>query len=73
MFKEGIGTLKHMKTKKIVAENVRAKFHKARPVPYGICSKVDTELEHLEKEGILSKVAWSKWETPIIPAVKKVV
>ena len=32
--------------------------------------KVDTELKRLEREGILYKVKFSNWATPIVPVVK---
>lgn len=32
--------------------------------------KVDAELKHLEREGILYKVKFSDWATPIVPVVK---
>uniref|UniRef100_A0A8C1M8Q9 ribonuclease H n=1 Tax=Cyprinus carpio TaxID=7962 RepID=A0A8C1M8Q9_CYPCA len=44
---------------------------KARPVPYTIKPKVETELDHLEKTGVLKKVSVSDWATPIVPVLKK--
>ncbi|KAL6460959.1 hypothetical protein MHYP_G00309250 [Metynnis hypsauchen] len=40
VFQDGIGTLKHIKGKIVLNENVSPKFHKARPVPYSIREKV---------------------------------
>jgi hypothetical protein len=39
-------------------------------VPYAIRPKVEAELQHLEDQGILSKVDWCEWVTPIVPVVK---
>lgn len=50
---------------------MQPKFHKARPVPYSVRPKVETELKRLEDQGILSKVNWTDWATPIVPIVKK--
>ncbi|XP_057202332.1 uncharacterized protein K02A2.6 [Triplophysa rosa] len=71
VFQPGIGTLKHIKGKITLEESAVPKFHKARPVPYAIRQKVETELDRLEAEGILSKVDWSPWATPVVPVAKK--
>ena len=46
-------------------------FRKARQVPYSLRPKVDEELKRLQGEGILSKVEWSDWATPIVPVPKQ--
>ncbi|RXN30262.1 putative protein K02A2.6-like protein [Labeo rohita] len=66
-----MGTLKHIKGKITLKEDAVPKFHKARPVPYAIRQKVEIELDRLEAEGILSKVDWSPWATPVVPVSKK--
>ncbi|RXN18775.1 Transposon Tf2-9 poly [Labeo rohita] len=66
-----MGTLKHIKGKITLKEDAVPKFHKARPVPYAIRQKVEIELYQLEAEGILSKVDWSPWATPVVPVSKK--
>ncbi|XP_028656990.1 uncharacterized protein K02A2.6-like [Erpetoichthys calabaricus] len=71
VFQEGIGTLKHIKAHIAVEEDAQPKFHKARPVPYAIRPKVEAELKRLEGQGVLSKVNWSEWATPIVPVIKK--
>ncbi len=71
VFQSGIGTLKHIMGKITLDENAVPKFHKARPVPYAIRQKLETELDRLEAEGILSKVDWSPWATPVVPVAKK--
>ncbi|XP_062405896.1 uncharacterized protein K02A2.6-like [Sardina pilchardus] len=70
VFQEGIGTLKHMKAQIVLEDEAVPKFHKARQVPYALRPKVENELHKLENEGILSKVDWSEWATPIVPVVK---
>ena len=45
-------------------------FCKARPVPYALKEKVETELKRLEDEGIISKVERSEWASPIVPVPK---
>lgn len=46
-------------------------FHKARPVPYALQSRVQTALENMEKEGILTRVQNAPCAAPIVPVVKQ--
>lgn len=71
VFKEGIGTLQHIKGKISLKDGAQPMFHKARPVPYAIQQQVEKEVERLESDGILSRVDWSPWATPVVPVVKK--
>ncbi|CAL9701112.1 unnamed protein product [Knipowitschia caucasica] len=71
VFQDGIGTLKNIKGKIVLQDGAIPRFHKARPVPYAIRQKVEAELDRLEADGILSKVDWSPWATPIVPVAKK--
>ena len=40
-------------------------------MPYALKPKVEEELRRLQNEGILTKVEWSEWATPIVPVPKK--
>ncbi|KAL4009353.1 hypothetical protein ACER0C_003205 [Sarotherodon galilaeus] len=71
VFKDGIGTLKNIKAQIILEDNAKPRFHKARPVPYALRPKVEAELQRLEEQGILTKVEWSDWATPIVSVSKK--
>lgn len=71
MFEKGIGKLKHIKAKIEIDKDANPRFHKARPVPYALHPNIDAELQNLETSGILSKVDWSDWATPIVPVMKK--
>ena len=46
------------------------RFFKARPVPYSLRSKVETELNRLQEHGVISPVEFSDWAAPIVPVVK---
>lgn len=70
VFQNEIGTLKSIKAKLTLKENSQPKFYKARPVPYAMKPKVEVNLKRLEEEGILSKVKFSNWATPIVLTVK---
>ena len=70
VFQDEIGTLKSTKAKLTLKEGNKPKFCKARPVPYAMKPKVEVELKRLEEEGILRKVKFSNWSTPIVPVIK---
>ena len=55
------------KAKLTIKEDSQARFLKARPMPYVLKSKAEKELQRLQNEGILTKVEWSEWATPIVP------
>ncbi len=70
VFNTGIGTVKGVKERLILAENANPKFCKARPVPYALRKRVDDELDMLESEGIISKKEISECAIPIVPIPK---
>ena len=39
-------------------------------MPFALRGAVETELDRLEKLGIVEKVSHSDWATPIVPVVK---
>ena len=43
----------------------------ARPVPYALRSKVDNELDRLEREGVIHKIEFAEWASPIVVVKKK--
>ena len=65
-----MGTLKGHKADLKVEEGCQPSFHKPRQVSFALRPKVETELTRLEKDGILSKVEYSDWATPVAPVVK---
>ena len=70
LFEDGIGKLKGPKAKLVLKEGSQPKFLPARPVPYALRPKVESELQQLEEAGVLTKVQTSDWATPIVPVVK---
>ncbi|KAJ8394552.1 hypothetical protein AAFF_G00045620 [Aldrovandia affinis] len=61
VFREGIGTLKHIKARIELEKDAKPRFHKAGLVPYALRPRVEAELQHLVDQGIVSKVDWSEW------------
>ena len=46
------------------------KFCKARPVPYALKAKTETELSRLQYQGVIRPVGFSQWVALIVPIVK---
>ena len=59
-----------MKAKFHVEDNARPVYCKARSVPLALRSKVDSELERLERTGVIEPVEFSEWAAPIVPILK---
>ena len=70
VFQDEVGTLQSTRAKLTLKEGSQPKFCKARPVPYALKPQVGAELKRLEREGIIHKVNFSNWATPIVPVVK---
>ena len=71
VFENKLGTFTSAKAKLSLKDDSQARFLKARPMPYALKPKVEEELRRLQNEGILTKVEWSEWATPIVPVPKK--
>ena len=71
VFGEDRGHLRHTKGHLHLVEGATPRFCKARPLPYALRDKVATELDRLEHDGILTKVSWSEWATPVVSVPKK--
>ena len=44
----------------------KPRFCKARPVPYTLQAKVETEINQLVKQGVLEPVQFFEWATPVV-------
>ena len=51
-------------------ENAILQFFKPRPVPFALKEKKAEEIKRLESLGVLEKVDFSDWATPIVPVLK---
>ena len=62
----GLGTIKEITAKLEMKPDAQPRFWKARPVPYALQETVEAEYSRLEAEGIIEKVEFSEWATPIV-------
>ena len=67
--RDTIGKMADVKAKLTLRNGAIPVFMKARPVPYSLRTKVETELERLERENI-TPVTWSEWATPVVVVPK---
>ena len=63
--------MKKFKVKLHLKSGATPKFVKARPVPFALRPKVVASLEKLEQKGVLEKVTYSEWGSPIVVVPKK--
>ena len=70
VFNPGLGTIKGITAKLEMKADAQPKFYKAHPVPCALQEAVDAEYHRLESEGIVEKVEFSEWATPMIYAPK---
>ena len=50
--------------------SAKPRFCRARTVPYALRTKVEEELDRLEKEYIIEPVQFADWAAPIVPVLK---
>ena len=58
--------LKGVPAKITLSTNARPVFHKARPVPLELRAKVNTEIDRLVREEVLTPVEQSEWASSIV-------
>ena len=66
LFEKGIGTLNGYEARITLRQDAVPKFHRPRPVPYALHSKVDEELDRLQRKGIIRQINRSEWASPIV-------
>ncbi|XP_048579360.1 uncharacterized protein K02A2.6 [Nematostella vectensis] len=71
VFSDELGCLKGYAAQLHVRDGATPVHQKHRTVPFAIRHQVETELENLEKQGIISPIPNSEWATPVVPVVKK--
>ena len=71
LFTDELGNVKPFTASLQILPNATPRFFKPRPVPFAIKDAVSQELNHLEKQGIISSVSTSQWAAPIVIVPKK--
>ena len=70
LFKDELGVFTGVEAKLHMDPQVKPQFYRARPVPYALKTKVEEELDRLEREGVIEKIKSSEWAAPIVPVMK---
>ena len=70
IFKEELGHIKGAPVTLHTDPSQQPRFFKARPVPYALRTKIETELSRLQGQGVIEPVSFSDWAAPIVPVVK---
>ena len=71
VFNEELGTTKGTKAKLCLKLGSSPTFFKPRPVPHALKGAIAQELDHMESMGILEKVQYSEFSSPIVPVVNQ--
>ena len=71
VFSEKLGTITPFQAKLSMAPNTKPKFSKPRTVPFTLKERVKSELDRLERDGVLEKVPYSEWAAPIVTVPKQ--
>ena len=70
IFGTELGKYKGVKAHLFVKPEATPKFYQPRPTPLAMKTKIEEDLDRIEKLGIIEKVDTSEWATPTIPVVK---
>ena len=71
VFDKGLEIIIGFKADIKLQDGAKPIFCKAHPVPYALRQKVKEELNRLEKLGVVKKVQWNDWASPIVCVPKK--
>ena len=67
VFKIGLGKLNGVTAKLYVDPSVQPRFHKPRPLPFALCSKVDEEVDRLQGLGLSCWYSLQTGQRPSYP------
>ena len=70
VFTEELGELKDTTVKIDITVPAQPRFYKHRNIAYALRERVESELDRLEKQGVVEPVKYSEWAAPIVPVLK---
>ena len=70
LFTEELGLIKGVHANVQLRPDATPKFYKPRPVPFADKEKIEADLEHLTKMGVIEPMLRSDWAAPIVPVMK---
>ena len=70
VFKDELGLIKGTTAKFAVDKNAQPCFCNFRSIPFALRNRVEQELDHLQKAGVIELIQFSDWAAPIVPVVK---
>ena len=70
VFREELGEFKGTKVKIDITVPAQPRFYKHRNIAYALRERVESELERLEKQGVIEQVKYCEWAAPIVPVLK---
>ena len=70
LFQNELGTMSGIEAKLSVKSDAVPKFCRARPVPYALKEAIEKDLERLDAMGVIEKVNYSEWASPVVPVPK---
>jgi hypothetical protein len=71
IFNPGVGKINNMTVRLSIKDGSVPIYKRARPLALALVPRVSKELDRLESEGIINKVNFSNYATPIVPILKK--
>ena len=70
VFKDELGIIKGTTAKFAVDKNARPCFCNFRSIPFALRNRVEQELDHLQKAGVIEPIQFSDWAASIVPVIK---
>lgn len=70
LFTEGIGLAKDFTASLVLKPDAMPVFRKARPVPFALRERIESELDRLVSERVLESVPYSEYAAPIVPVIQ---